>query len=315
MEKTFFEHINYLLPIHNYIVIPDLGAFIMNMEDAVISDNGEVFPPKCAITFNSEITHNDGILSSHIISKNGISYNEACNRIRESVRTIKSRLKRGEIIVCGSFGSLEMDAEGHVIFARDKNYIHPNYTGLFHTEIKRIEDINKNLVREKRYISFKYATGGIAATVVAALLFIAPGTNIKNNNSQTMAQKADFLSAITNSVSKKTTDQKEAGTIAMPIVEAATISNIKQNDEIVKIPPRTYYIIVGGEDSRNRAANLLEKFQAGDFPNAAIVETSDRYRIYVASFYDKSKAESFLENFRKENPEYQSAWLFSKRNN
>ncbi len=59
---------------------------------------------------------------------------------------------------------------------------------------------------------------------------------------------------------------------------------------------------------------LLNKIKSTTFPTAAIVETTDRYRIYVSSFNDKIQAETFLDGFRKENPKYETAWLYSKRN-
>jgi len=312
MEKSFFKYIDYLLPIHNYIIIPDLGAFIMNMEDASILESGEIYPPLYIATFNSDITHNDGILSSYIIKNNNISYRDACNQIKEYVKTIKNKLKKGEVITCGGLGSLEMDSEGRIIFKPNENYKHPNFIGLSHTGIKRIEDINRDFLKEKKYLSLKYITGGIAAASVALLLFIAPSINIKNSDNNNAIQKADFLSTITHSLSDK---KNESSTVNFPLAEVTINKDKESNNEVTGKPARIYYIIVGGEDSRNKANNLLEKFKTEDFPNANIVETSDRYRIYVASFYNKNEAESFLEDFRKEHPKYESAWLFSKRNN
>ncbi len=68
------------------------------------------------------------------------------------------------------------------------------------------------------------------------------------------------------------------------------------------------------KDSKLRAERLLEKVQISGLRNAAIIESEGRYRVYAASFTDKIEGESFLETFRKENPKYETAWLYSSRN-
>jgi len=307
MEKDLFIYLNFLLPTHNCVIIPNLGAFILNLEDSAILDNGEIRPPKYSITFNPEITHNDGILSSYIIKTENIHHNAASTRIKDSVKKIKSDLKSGKSIICGNIGSL-IDIDDNIIFTPNRNYNHPDYFGLYYTKIKRIEDINKYILKEKRQISLKYLSGGVAAAVAAMLLFITPSINI--NNDQESIQKANFLSAVTSSLTKK---NNEAAIISFP--KAEILKSKQESNQVQERPTRIYYIIVGGEESRNRADILLSKIQKEDFGEAAIVESPDRYRIYIASFSDKKEAETFLEGFRKDNPKYGTAWLLSKKNN
>lgn len=142
--------------------------------------------------------------------------------------------------------------------------------------------------------------GGVAAASIALLLFITPSASIKDNNSPTV-QKADFISSVTSSLTE--TQVPTEDNTAYP----------KLQEDITK-PARSYYIVIGGEDTKSKADQLLKKINNSDFPQADIVETSGRYRIYVASFSDKEQAEEFLKTFRTGNPKYETAWLFSKRN-
>ncbi|MBB4037366.1 hypothetical protein GGR21_003283 [Dysgonomonas hofstadii] len=307
MKRELFNYLDFLLPTHNCVIIQNLGAFIINLDISTISKNGEVQAPRYTITFNPEITHNDGVLPSYIMKIENITYDAACNKIKESVKRIKSDLKINRYISCGNIGSMSMNIDENIIFTPNRDYTHPDYIGLYHTGIRRIEDINESIDKEKKYISFKYIAGSVAAAAVAILLFTIPSVNINNN--QEVTQSASFLSSISTSLSLT---NKEVTTITFPKVETPT--QRLENNQVWEKPARTYYIIIGGEESKSRADILLSKIQNEDFKDASIIESPDRYRIYVASFFDKKEAELFLEGFRKDNPKYGTAWLLSKRN-
>lgn len=310
MEKTIFKYLEFSLPIHNCVIIPDFGGFILNMEPAAFLSNGEIKSPKHSIVFNPELNHNDGIIASYIAKDEKISYNAACKKIKEFVTVIKTNLKDGKTVSFGNLGSFTTDAEGNILFAQNRSIIHPGLFGLYPTSIKQLAEIDKIIVRDKRNLSIKYTIGAVAAGVAAIALFITP-INIKDSNNRT-SQKADFISAITSSLSQRNSE------IVKDLdnkTENGQITNTAENSLIKPKSGRIYYIIVGGEDTMDRANNLLSKIKKNGFNDADIIEGSDRYRIYISSFEDKTQAESFLDSFRKENPKFETAWLYSKRNN
>ena len=308
MKIEIFKYLEFLLPIHNCVIIPDLGAFILNKENAKIHD-GQVCPPRYIISFNSALTHDDGILTSFIMKDKNIAYNSVSYEIKDSVRSIKSELKNGHSVDCGNLGALSIDIENNILFSPNNRYIHPELLGLYPTRIQYLEQINSAISKGRKHVSLKYITGGIAAVSAAIMLFIAPSIHIYNNVLPT-TQNASFLSSITSSISNS---EKENKIVEFPMVnEIVTKGNVAEDISVQ--PPRIYYIIVGGEDTRSRAGLLLNKIKQAGFSNADIVQSPDRFRIYIASFYDKTEAESYLDKFREENPEYKTAWLFSKRN-
>ncbi len=300
MENYAFSYLEILLPTHNYVVIPEFGAFIINMEKALIQPDGKILPPKYRIVFNPEINHNDGILSSYIANKDNLSYNTANNKIKEAIKAIKTDLKEGKTINCANIGTLSTDSAGNISFCQNASYLHPDNYGLYHTAIRRIDQLEETFRKERRNHTLRYIMGGVAAASIALLLFITPSTNIKDNNSPAI-QKADFISSVTSSLTEIQIPEED---IAYPKIQEDTAAK----------PARSYYIVIGGEDTKSKADALLGKINSSDFPQADIVEASGRYRIYVASFGDKELAETFLESFRTENPKYETAWLFSKRN-
>lgn len=307
MKTTIFEDLEFLLSTHNCVAIPDLGGFILNMDPAILCSNGEITPPKQSIVFNPELKHDDGILTSHISKDENISYNAASKKIKSIVSALKIDVKSGKNISCSKLGELIINDEGNISFIANKAIYFPSLFGLYSTEIKKLSAIDNIVTKERRNISLKHTTGSIAAAVAAILLFIAPSGNIKDANMGSSTQKADFISNITTSLTSIKNKDKEVATILTATKEVTTKNT-------ATIAPRTYYIIIGGEENKNRAEALLQKIQKNSFPKAKILPTADRYRIYVSSFDDKTKAEAFLNTFRKKNPMFESAWLFSKRN-
>ena len=315
MKKTIFKYLEFSLPIHNCVIVPELGGFLINIEASYTHIDNKIAPPICNIVFNPELKHNDGILASYIIKDENISYNAACIKIKEFVKTLKSDLKAGKTIACGNLGTFKYDSIGNFIFTPIQ-YSHPTLLGLCPIQIQQLSDINRKQKTKRKNLSLKYTISGIAATAAAFFLFAIPSTSIKDNSNSHITQNAGFISSITISLanSKKSEIKNisiEKAKETTPIDTIVKEYSLKEN---IASPTRTYYIIIGGEDSKERATMLLNKIKSTTFPTAAIVETTDRYRIYVSSFNDKIQAETFLDGFRKENPKYETAWLYSKRN-
>ncbi|MBD8389753.1 SPOR domain-containing protein [Dysgonomonas sp. BGC7] len=293
MNTEILKYLNILLPTHKCVVMPNLGAFIINLEEATINKD-RITPPYYTLAFNPELKYNDGIIASHFSKDCNITYNAALEKIKDAVILIKADLKAGKSILCGNIGTLSLNDEGKILFSANKSYLYPDFLGLKQTNIKKIDSIKISHKKDRQRNSIRYITTGLAAASIALLLFVTPSTSIKDNK----IQNADFISTVTSSLS-----------IANSKKDAQV-----QESEIKNISTRSYYIVIGGESAENRASILLKKIQESDFPNAAIINSNDRFRIYVASFDDKQEAENYLKSFRSNNSKYTSAWLYSKKN-
>lgn len=310
MEKSIFQYLEFLLPIHNCVIIPEFGGVIINMRPSRFDADSNINQPEYSIVFNPELKHDDGLIASYIVKNKGISYNTASKEIRSFVKELITRLKSGEIVFCGNIGCLSHDQSGHIIFSANNQFIHPDYYGLEPLKLRQLNSIPRKIVATNKKNKIRHAIGGAAAAVAAFLLFVGPSINIKGQADN--IQQADFLSSITTSLVSSDIKKKLA-----QVVNIDSIQNEMEKplESVKPISTRTYYIIIGGEEDETRANRLLDKIHASDFPGASIIKSQDRYRIYISSFDDKKEAESFLDSFRKKHPKYESAWLFSKRNN
>jgi len=197
--------------------------------------------------------------------------------------------------------------------------------GLTSVRLPLLVQIDSEKRKERRSLNIRYAIGTAAAAAAALLLLVAPSIKVGNLTDTQGSQQATFVDMITQNRTTTANSLKlnPAASSSILVKNIDTSSSFQTKDVTApsntidnkKASTRIYYIIIGGEDTKGRADRLLSKIQSEDFPAAQIVETTDRYRVYVKSFEDKSEAEGFLERFRLENPKYETAWLFSKRAN
>lgn len=299
MNDEIFKYLEFSLPIHNCVIIPDFGGFILNSEPASLLVDG-IVPPKFSVVFNPDLKHDDGILINLYRKDENLSYNVASQRIKEFVKELKKELLADKLVYCSHLGYLSADENNKTIFTANKFLVFPDSYGLRRVELCRLINIERTSEVKANRFSLKYTLGGIAAAAVALFLFAVPTINIKDNSIQKYSQQAGFVSSLSTSLK--------------PVLEQNVQNEDAEKTDVDKqVSLRTYYIIVGGEETKSQADRLLEKVRNNGLKNASIVQ-SDRYRIYVASFTDKTEGESFLEVFRKENPQYSTAWLYSKRN-
>ena len=299
MNDEIFKYLEFSLPIHNCVIIPDFGGFILNSEPASLLVDG-IVPPKFSVVFNPDLKHDDGILINLYRKDEDLSYNVASQRIKEFVKELKKDLLVDKPVYCSRLGYLSADENNKTIFTANKLLIFPDSYGLRQVELCRLINIERTSEVRANHFSLKYTLGGIAAAAVALFLFAVPSINIKDNSIQKYSQQAGFVSSLSASFN--------------PVLETnVQEEDLEKKETDKQVSLRTYYIIVGGEETKSQADRLLEKIRNNGLKSASIVR-SDRYRIYVASFTDKVEGESYLEVFRKENPQYSTAWLYSKRN-
>ncbi len=310
MENIIFEHVEFLLPRHNCVIVPGLGAFIVNFEPSGTAKDHEITPPTYTIVFNNELKHNDGLIVSSLQALRNIPYTTANNIVNDSIKEIKQTLLQGLPVNCGKLGLLNLDLQGNIAFHPNRTIVFPSIYGLSPVLLQSIEALRQlDHVERKQNITIR-RIATTAAVIAGLFIFVTPSGNISTINNN---QKAGFLDIFSqtitesNHISLGTKPDAEANSII------STLPTSDSSNSTIEKPTRTYYIVVGGEESESQANRLLARFKDQGFPKASIV-LGDRYRIYVASFFDKSEAERYLDLFRLENPEYATAWLYSKKN-
>lgn len=339
MENTIFRHIEFWLPKYGCIIVPNLGGFILNVEPAYKTET-EFFPPVYGVVFNPDLKYNDGGLASLIQQSEKVSYSSAVEKIAEFVRNVKQNLNNKESIICGSLGILS-SVNGKIVFASSRTLVYPELFGMQPASLMPLSAISYQIANKHKTVRIKQTLIGIASAVAALVLFITPYSSV-NDKASYLNQQAGFLSSINNSSSKvysqsqslafnvneKNNVELTAGVTSTPamdenIKEAVDVNdkkyisaNSKVKKEVVKTEMKSspsFFLIIGGEDDKVRANRLLTNFKKEGFGDARIVESKDKYRIYIASFVNKNEADQYVKQFRLKNPKYKSAWIYAKK--
>ncbi len=100
---------------HDCVVVPGWGALIANYRPSAVY-NGIIHRPFRTIAFNAAITHNDGLLATSLMRRHGMSYNQACDFISNTLTTFDHHLKTGAELAFGHLGYFKLGAQQQLEF-------------------------------------------------------------------------------------------------------------------------------------------------------------------------------------------------------
>ena len=106
------RHIEYLLTGNDCVVIPGLGAVIAHSLPARCDDSGlHMLPPGRTFSFNSSLTHNDGMLFSSVARAKDVTFEVAGKIVSAEVENMRAELHKTGSLSLGAAGRLVMLAE------------------------------------------------------------------------------------------------------------------------------------------------------------------------------------------------------------
>lgn len=326
-------HIAYLLTKHECLTIPGLGAFLVSHSER--KEDGEIgfFEHQAhTLWFNSEISHNDGLLTNSIAKEKNIPYKEAAFLVKQYCEQLKTQLNIDKNVQFPWVGSLHQTAENRIVFTpaaqlscNSTNFGFTNFSLSPLKEIQREvesnerksdEKTNKNtdeviLIPVNRRIV--HWTGSVAAAALALFLITTP---LNNYSSKKENQQASFLNISAKSFSypKKTVENTKETSVHEIQEAVAASENDKKEEVVVQKNVRYYHIVIASLPTKQLAEKKVAEFQEKGFHNASIISNGDKHRIYTNRFEDKAKAEAFLAEFRINYPQHAKAWLLAQRN-
>lgn len=101
------QYIRLLLPEHDTVIIPGLGAFISAYKPAQVDEkSGEMLPPSREIKFEPKIKNNDGLLAGTIAQEEGIPLTQAYQELENEREEIIYQLDTGNNFVFENLGEL-----------------------------------------------------------------------------------------------------------------------------------------------------------------------------------------------------------------
>ena len=118
---TLSTHVEFLLRTHDCVVLPGFGSFICNSVSARFSDDRHtIFPPGRSLAFNPMLSQSDGLLTSSIARKNGISFNAASRIVDDEIAHLRSSLHNEGSMRFGHIGIFKLNDDGVPMLTADK---------------------------------------------------------------------------------------------------------------------------------------------------------------------------------------------------
>ena len=111
------QYIQELLYRYNCVVVPDFGAFLTQVKSAFIQKSTNTFyPPTKEISFNQQLSTNDGLLVSYMASAQETSYEDMLEKVMEAVSGWKREIRDGKTLELAGIGKLWFNRAGKLQF-------------------------------------------------------------------------------------------------------------------------------------------------------------------------------------------------------
>lgn len=298
------SYIQDLLYRYDCVIVPNFGGFVTNKIGAKIEDS-VIYPPSKQISFNAQLTHNDGLLVNHVASIEKLSFNEANEKVAKIVAEWKQLLEIQSLLI-DNVGTISLNDEKQLTFEPNKkvNFDIASF-GLAPVDnvsaIERYKEQVKplNPVVEEEVVTVAKSRNSVFVKYAAAAAILIAGFVGANKYSQNvqMQEFANEQNALEQKIQKATfviDDQ-------LPTV----------NLDVAKKNTNHIYIIAGAFQLVKNANKKIEELQDKGF-DAKIIGKNDwgLTQVSVGNYETKEAAEEALVSVREEVS--QDAWILVK---
>lgn len=311
------DYISDLLYDNDCVIVPGLGGFVSHYKPASL--NGGVYiafaPPSKNVLFNAKLAHNDGLLADYLAVQRGISFNEANEQLRQSVRQVKSSLKKGDKIKVQGVGTLHINASNSIEFEPSSGYNLladsyglPSFSvySLSHDDARR-KGTFAGTVSVRRLAVKKYARRAVFIAPALLLLAIAPTIYYSR------VQQSSMIGFGDNFAKQNKATAFDSSSQANGIATVMDEQTCKKNALAYVEPTYRFSVVVGCFKNDAAAQKLSSRLsQAGFSPE--VFEKDGFFRVSLASYDSRNTAKAELSKIRQSNHEFADAWVMKRQN-
>lgn len=345
-------HIEHLLLVHDCVILPRFGGFVLQTLPATCMEEERLFRPmRKEIMFNVTLQHTDGLLSAFYMRMYGVDYRKAQLMLEEDIEMLLSSLQEDKRLTFGQIGAFSLGEEGQIIFEPgDSGVFNADSYGLssFHfpalpllteetEEREAVAMLTDNKKKDVYYIPISRKLIQVAAVSAAAVaLFFLGSTPVKEVNRS--AYTASFVpTEMINYRFEEPVIQPEEIHATQPeevvaeVVPARVAPAVEAPKKAVVVPAtavkketpapkskqpaaakKMYHIVIASFPSEAQANEYLANLDHTQCKNASKVVRDGKYRIYADRFDNRADAENYMATLRQ-NEKFKDAWLFISR--
>ncbi|MGM9865476.1 MAG: hypothetical protein ACI30P_04280 [Muribaculaceae bacterium] len=112
---TVLRHTEYLMTMHDCVVIPGFGAMLRRRRPSYCDEQGRLVPPGHSYAFNGALVEDDGLLVSSVARAEALSYARAAERVACDVDVMLRRLREDGRLAMGRLGAVTFDGDSGVM--------------------------------------------------------------------------------------------------------------------------------------------------------------------------------------------------------
>ncbi len=311
------QYIEELLYRYNCVVVPEFGAFLTQKKSAELQKISNTFsPPTKTISFNQQLTSNDGLLVNYIATAEKLSYEDALVAVNNEVQHWNRMLKLGQRVKFATIGELFLNEEDKIQFipTNQVNYLTTSFglspviassivREVLKEEVVALEEeVPFIITLEQREKSFfrpylKYAA--------VALLAISTGlTGLRYYNATIISEQV-VQHEVQEQVSKKI---QEATFFNTAPLELPSLSL----DVIAKPEENVHFIIAGAFRVEDNANRKIKELQAKGYnASYAGINKYGLHQVAYASYTDVKEGLKYLRKIKS--TVSADAWMLSPK--
>lgn len=336
--RRLIRHIEQALYTHECVVVPGFGAFIKHRVSSSLDEGkGLIYPGHFALSFNSAVQQNDGVLVGSYSEAFAMSYKRALALLEKDVEELRAGLRSSSVVTLGSVGRLSMDKTGERI-SFFPNADHPfsiSHYGL--SPVAQLPTLSQATPalggsvaparREGVYylpIHVKGLKYGVAAAALLAMTWFIPTKTISVPED---SYRAGFFTSVLDKASTATDNSAVSATAAGEVViapvqmaeqpaeesaETATLAGLPLVTEIKG--EAGYFVIVATYKTESGVKKHMKYNDLSMFGGAGVLRTDNsNYKIYVAAFDTMEEAVAYSNTTLKEINSSLSAWVYKAK--
>lgn len=314
LEKFIEE----LLFSQNCVIVPGFGAFLANSGSARLEAN-TLSPPTKTISFNSQLTQNDGLLVSHVANKLQLSFEKALQQIEPIVKKWIATLDTNKPIEFPHVGTLSTNPIGKIEFEpkNTTNFLTTAYglaplvtipieREVFKTEMEEIEEkVPFIITPEKREaFSFRPLLKYAAVVLLAFSLGVTAYQAFESQLSNDAVVQQEVQKEVTKHIQEATFFEDSPIEIPPINLKITTASKPKTN--------AAHHIIAGAFRVKENAVKKVTALKKQGFDATYLgPNTYGLHRVAFASFNNAKEALDFLKQVRRS--QTRDAWMLSEK--
>ena len=312
------HYISDLLYRYNCVVVPGFGAFLSQHKSAQLNKQTHSFhPPSKSLSFNKQLSSNDGLLVSYMAEVEKCPYEEMLGRVMDKVEQWKHTLEQGERLSLENIGNLKSNQEGRILFqpSYEVNHLTSSFglSSYVSVPITR-EVLKKEVVTMEEKVPFIITPERRKETSLrpylkyAAVLLLALSTGLTGYRfyNESLEQKQIVVENAQEKVSKSI---QEATFFDTAPLELPTL-NLKA---VTKSPEvATHHIVAGAFRFKENADKKISELKRRGY-DAHYLGTND-HGLHMVTYSSFTNVNEALQNLRAiKSTQSKDAWLLSIR--